>query len=123
MLDMAMGFGGLGAFGHTAGLAGDLARSRQAVRDAQFLEGINGAAADSATRKRAPDAFARFVEDQSNGQPIDTIYIRPAVAHELVEQLAVVDDLVVAAELRVVVLHHVEAVRALRDDLLHAHAR
>ncbi len=32
------------------------------------------------------------------------------------------DDLVVAAELRVVVLQHVEAVRALRDDLLHAHA-
>ena len=41
---------------------------------------------------------------------------------ELVEQLRVVDDLVVAAELRVVVLQHVEAVRALRDDLLHAHA-
>ena len=43
------------------------------------------------------------------------------VAHELVEQLAVVHDLVVAAELRVVVLDHVEAVRALRDDLLDAH--
>ena len=46
----------------------------------------------------------------------------PAVAHELVEQLRVVDHLVVAADLRVVVLQHVEAVRALRDDLLHAHA-
>ena len=33
-----------------------------------------------------------------------------------------VHDLVVAAELRVLVLQHVEAVRALRDDLLHAHA-
>ncbi len=34
----------------------------------------------------------------------------------------VVHDLVVAAELRVLVLQRVEAVRALRDDLLHAHA-
>ena len=33
-----------------------------------------------------------------------------------------VDHLVVAAELRVLVLDHVEAVRALRDDLAHAHA-
>ena len=33
-----------------------------------------------------------------------------------------VHDLVVAAELRVLVLQRVEAVRALRDDLLHAHA-
>ncbi len=32
------------------------------------------------------------------------------------------DDLVVAAELRVFVLQHVEAVRALGDDLLHLHA-
>ena len=43
---------------------------------------------------------------------------QPAARDELVEQLAVVDDLVVAAELRVLVLQHVEAVRALRDDLL-----
>ena len=45
------------------------------------------------------------------------------LAHEIVEQLRVVDHLVVAADLRVLVLQHVEAVRALRDDLLHAHAR
>ena len=45
-----------------------------------------------------------------------------AVGDELVEQLGVVHDLVVAAELRVLVLQRVEAVRALRDDLLHAHA-
>ena len=38
------------------------------------------------------------------------------------EQLRVVHDLVVAAELRVLVLQRVEAVRALRDDLLHAEA-
>ena len=44
-----------------------------------------------------------------------------AVAHELVEELAVVHHLVVAAELRVVVLDHVEAVGALRDDLRDAH--
>jgi hypothetical protein len=87
MMDMAMGFGAMGLFGHGAGFAGDLARSRQAMRDAQFLESINGAAADSATRKRAPDAFARFVEDQSNGQPVDTIYIPAAKVRELYQRV------------------------------------
>ena len=43
-------------------------------------------------------------------------------AIEPLEELAVVHDLVVAAELRVLVQQRVEAVRALRDDLLHAHA-
>ena len=46
---------------------------------------------------------------------------RPS-AHQLAEQLRVVHHLVVAAELRVLVLQRVEAVRALRDDLLDAEA-
>ena len=45
-----------------------------------------------------------------------------ALVDEPLEELAVVHDLVVAAELRVLVHQRVEAVRALRDDLLHAHA-
>ena len=45
-----------------------------------------------------------------------------AAGDEVLEQLRVVDDLVVAAQLRVLVLQRVEAVRALGDDLLHAHA-
>ena len=40
-----------------------------------------------------------------------------AVLDELAEQLRVVDDLAVAAELRVLVGERVEAVRAGRDDL------
>ncbi len=44
----------------------------------------------------------------------------PAVAHELGEELGVVDDLVAAAEVRVLVRDRVEAVRAARDDLRHA---
>ena len=43
-----------------------------------------------------------------------------ALAHQLGEQLGVVDDLVVAAEVRVLVGERVEAVRAARDDLAHA---
>jgi hypothetical protein len=41
----------------------------------------------------------------------------PALADQPVEQLGVVHDLVVAAELRVFVLQRVEAVRAGHDDL------
>ena len=48
--------------------------------------------------------------------------VEPPVVDQLLEQLGVVDDLVVAAELRVLVEQRVEAVRALGDDLLHAHA-
>ena len=44
---------------------------------------------------------------------------RPS-CEQLCEQLRVVDDLVVAAEVRVLVRQRVEAVRAARDDLLHA---
>ena len=42
---------------------------------------------------------------------------------QLGEQLRVVDDLVAAAEVRVLVRERVEAVRAARDDLRHARAR
>ena len=48
--------------------------------------------------------------------------VEPPVGDQLLEQLGVVDDLVVAAELRVLVEQRVEAVRALGDDLAHAHA-
>ncbi len=41
-----------------------------------------------------------------------------ALVDEVLEQLRVVDDLVLAAELRVLVRDRVEAVRAGRDDLL-----
>ena len=47
---------------------------------------------------------------------------RAAGLDQPLEELAVVDDLVVAAELRVLVAQRVEAVRALGDDLAHAHA-
>jgi hypothetical protein len=43
-----------------------------------------------------------------------------ALPHEVGEQLGVVDDLEVAVEVGVLVLDGVEAVRARRDDLLHA---
>ena len=44
-------------------------------------------------------------------------FSRPVV-DQLLDELGVVDDLVVAAELRVLVLERVEAVRAGGDDLL-----
>ena len=44
----------------------------------------------------------------------------PPVGDQRHQQLRVVDHLVVRAELRVLVLQRVEAVRALRDDLLHS---
>jgi hypothetical protein len=48
--------------------------------------------------------------------------VEPSGLDELHEKLRVVHDLVVTAELRILVLQHVEAVWALRHDLLHAEA-
>ena len=44
-------------------------------------------------------------------------HVELAGGDQVLEQLGVVDHLVVAAELRVLVLQRVEAVRALGDDL------
>src|SRR3712207_8358405 len=48
--------------------------------------------------------------------PYTTLFRSP-LANELGEQLAVVDDVVLAAEVGVLVAERVEAVRAARDDL------
>jgi len=57
----------------------------------------------------------------TRGRVLDRHHRVHAVDDQLLEQLAVVDDLEVATELWVLVQQRVEAVRALRDDLLHAH--
>ena len=49
------------------------------------------------------------------------LHVESTVFDQIFEELAVVDDLVVATELRVLVGERVEAVRALGDDLLDAH--
>lgn len=86
MVDMAMGFGTLGFLGHGTGLVSDMSRARQAARDGAFLDQLGTAAADSATRRRAPDAFARFVEQQSEGSPIETLYIPATKVRELYQK-------------------------------------
>ena len=50
-----------------------------------------------------------------------TVEIKSPLVDEPLKELAVMHDLVVAAELGVLVGERVEAVRALGDDLLHAH--
>ena len=49
-------------------------------------------------------------------------HVEVALFDELFEELAVVDDFVVATELRILVGKRVEAMRTLGDDLLDAHA-
>ena len=49
-------------------------------------------------------------------------YIELAAFDELLEQLCVVDDLVVAPDLRILVQQGVETVWALGDDLLDTHS-
>jgi len=94
-LEMGAAFGLMHTPGVGLRFAGDMARVRQAQRDAAFLEGINSAAADSATRRRAPDAFARFVQEQANGSPVETLYIRASKVRDLYHRLGL-DPFVIA---------------------------
>lgn len=83
MVDMALGFGALGVGGRGVGLVSDLGRARAAARDTAFLQSLTDAAADSATRRRAPDAFAEFVQQQAQGGPVDTLYVPASKIREL----------------------------------------
>ncbi len=68
-----------------------------------------------------PAEIASVVVDDSLSQR-RVGHVEVAIFDELFEELAVVDHLIVTAELRIFVSQSVEAVRALGDDLLHTHA-
>lgn len=64
--------GGMGLVGHTIHERGRIA---QANADAEFLSELGGLATESKVRQRDPSAFAKFIEMQSQGTPVEKLYI------------------------------------------------
>lgn len=64
--------GGMGLVGHTIHERGRVA---QANADAEFLSELGGLATESKVRTRDPSAFAKFIEMQSQGTPVEKLYI------------------------------------------------
>ena len=56
-------------------LYGDRIKKQQAEADAAFLNDLATGATESKTRSRDPSAFARFLELQAQGTPVENLYI------------------------------------------------
>lgn len=74
----ALLFGGLHGVGAGVHFAGDMMRVRQAQADVAMFQQLQDGAADSATRGRAPDAFASFLQSQTDGTPVENLSCRPS---------------------------------------------
>lgn len=59
----------------TADVLKTRAQARQAQIDADFLTELSEGAAESKVRQRDPSAFARFIEMQTEGSPVENLYI------------------------------------------------
>lgn len=71
----ALLFGGLHGVGAGVHFAGDMMRVRQAQADVAMFQQLQDGAADSATRGRAPDAFASFLQSQTDGTPVENLFV------------------------------------------------
>lgn len=71
----ALLFGGMHGVGAGVHFAGDMLRVRQAQADMQTFQQLQDGAADSATRARSPDAFASFLQSQTNGTPVENLFV------------------------------------------------
>lgn len=49
--------------------------AQQAKADARLLDQLAGTSVDSKVRQRDPDAFARFLAIQTNGTPVENVYV------------------------------------------------
>ncbi|MCW3657537.1 hypothetical protein K6L27_05065 [Burkholderia cenocepacia] len=71
----ALLFGGMHGVGAGVHFAGDMMRVRQAQADVAMFQQLQDGAAESATRGRAPDAFASFLQSQTDGTPVENLFV------------------------------------------------
>jgi hypothetical protein len=79
----ALLFGGLHTAGAMVGFTGDVMRVRQAQADMAMFQQLQDGAADSATRNRNLATFQQFMQRQTDGTPVENLYV-PA---ERIQQL------------------------------------
>jgi hypothetical protein len=81
---MGGAIGGVHAIGHQAsGEARTYANGLQAQAGAQILDSLAGSAEASQLRQRDPEAFREFIAGQTDGTPIENIYIPAEAIREL----------------------------------------
>ena len=61
--------------GASLNLTMDIRAARQAKRDQQFIQDLGFLADQSQVQSRNPDAYQQFIQAQTNGTPVENIYI------------------------------------------------
>ena len=76
-------FGGLKGAEEVGGFGGDLYRARQAQIDHANFQSVADGTMQSKLRDRAPDAFQQFAQTQTNGTPVENLFIPASKVREL----------------------------------------
>lgn len=81
--EMGVAFGAMRTAGGSVRLGGDMMKVRQAERDAQWVDQVNQAVNGTETIKRDRDAVKRFLEMQTDGAPVENVFIPAGKVVEL----------------------------------------
>ncbi|NIF51401.1 hypothetical protein [Burkholderia sp. Ax-1724] len=71
----ALLFGGMHGVGAGIHFAGDMMRVRQAQNDVAMFQQLQDGAAASVTRGRSPEAFQSFMQSQTDGTPVENLFV------------------------------------------------
>ena len=78
--------------GASFNLAVDVRAARQAKRDQQFIEDLGFLADQSEVQSRNPDAYQRFLAAQTQGTPVENLYIDAAAMAEVLQQQGITPE-------------------------------
>lgn len=73
----------------SVGLMAEGASALRARRDAQFMADLAAGTTDSRLRGRAPDAFRAFLASQTDGTPVENLYIPAKQVRELYQTMGI----------------------------------
>lgn len=89
MGDMAIGMVGLHALPLGANLGRDLLRARQAEDSAGLYANLADGAAQSKVRDRAPSLFQNWLQQQTDGSPVENLFMPADTVRELYQRMGV----------------------------------
>lgn len=74
-VDMALNFGVLHVPARGIGLLGDVHRARESARQRSFIDALADGSVESRMRERSPSTFERFIAHQTDGTPVENLFI------------------------------------------------
>ena len=78
--------------GASFNLAVDVRASRQAKRDQQFIQDLGFLADQSQVQSRNPEAYQQFLAAQTNGTPVENLYIDAVAMGEVLQQQGITPE-------------------------------